>query len=309
MSDAPDATAEGVPDEQRAPQRRFLPDGRFAGPMPWVIAAMVFLSVLATAGGLAFARSVGAIGSAISDRVTVQIVDANPDRRAGQRDAVLAALRRAGARDVAVIADAEVRRLLTPWLGQDGLEADLPVPVLIDATLPAGPSPAGPSDVDRVERALRAVAPQVRVDRHASWLAPITRLLATLAWLAAVLVALTVGATAAAVILGSRAALEQHRPTIDVMHLIGATDAQIARLFERRVALDALSGAALGFVAAAGAMMVVAQRFGDVDVASMDGAVLHPFDWLLVALVPVAAVALSIVTARIAVLRVLAKIL
>ena len=288
-----------------APARRFLPEGRLAGPMPWVIAVMVFLSVLATVGGLTVARATGAMGRAISDRVTVQIVDANPDRRQAQADAATIALRKAGARDIRALTDDEVRRLLTPWLGAEGLGDDLPVPVLVDATLPD----ASPTAVDRVATAVRAVAPGARVDRHASWLAPITRLLATLAWLAAVLVALIVGATAAAVVLGARAALDQHRPTIDVMHLIGATDRQIARLFERRVALDAMGGAALGFVAGVGALMVVASRFADTDVAGVSAPVLEPLDWLLVALLPVAVVALSIVTARLAVLRVLAKIL
>lgn len=299
------ATATDPSAPLRAPQRRFLPEGRLAGPMPWVIAVMVFLSVLATTGGLAIARATGSMGTAISDRITVQIVDANLDRRQAQRDSVLALLRQAGARDVTQVTDRDVRALLTPWLGREGLEADLPVPALIDATLPDASS----ATAERTERMLQAVSPQIRVDRHAAWLAPIARLLATLGWLAAVLVTLTIGATAAAVVLGARAALDQHRPTIDVMHLIGATDRQIARLFERRVALDALSGTALGFVAGAGALIVVWRRFSAVDVASLGGAALEPFDWVLVALVPVAVVGLAIITARLAVLRVLAKIL
>ena len=31
---------------------RLLPEGQFVGPMPWVIAIMMFLSVLIAAGGL-----------------------------------------------------------------------------------------------------------------------------------------------------------------------------------------------------------------------------------------------------------------
>ena len=48
---------------------------------------------------------------------------------------------------------------------------------------------------------------------------------------------------------GARA-LDTHRDTIEVIHMLGATDIQIARLFQRRIALDALLG---GLVGTAGA--------------------------------------------------------
>ncbi|MDQ4088424.1 MAG: cell division protein, partial [Pseudomonadota bacterium] len=36
-------------------ERGLLPEGRIAGPMPWVIAIMMFLTVLAAAAGLGLA--------------------------------------------------------------------------------------------------------------------------------------------------------------------------------------------------------------------------------------------------------------
>src|SRR3546814_3453568 len=53
-------------------------------------------------------------------------------------------------------------------------------------------------------------------------------------------------ATAAIVVLAARAAHNSHRTTIEVLHLMGSTDVQIARLFQRRIALDALFGGMLG---------------------------------------------------------------
>ena len=40
---------------------------------------------------------------------------------------------------------------------------------------------------------------------------------------------------------GSVKSLDTHRATIEILHLMGATDVQVARLFQRRIALDALS--------------------------------------------------------------------
>ena len=63
-------------------------------------------------------------------------------------------------------------------------------------------------------------------------------------------------ATAAAVVLATRGALDTHRFTIEVMHGIGATDRQIAALFQRRIAIDSLTGSLVG-AALAGAVLLV----------------------------------------------------
>ncbi len=286
--------------------RRVLPEGRFAGPMPWVIAIMMFLAVLAAAAALAISHAASAMQGEIAGRITVQLVEANPDLRARQRVAIAAELRRqSNVTEVTEIGDAEVRDLLTPWLGRDGLDSELPVPALIDASL-TDTSPAAVADIERTVKTLAAGA---RVDRHAEWLGPIGGLLDSLRWLAVTLVVLTAAATAAAVILGARAALDQHRATIDVMHLMGATDRQISRLFERRVAQDAISGSALGFVVAILALIVLSWRIDAVDSALVGGSTLGWLDWLLIALLPLAGVVLAIGAARLTVLRSLARIL
>ena len=45
-------------------------------------------------------------------------------------------------------------------------------------------------------------------------------------------------ATTAVVLLAARAGLETHRDTIAILHMLGSTDVQVARLFQRRIALD-----------------------------------------------------------------------
>jgi cell division transport system permease protein len=194
---------------------------------------------------------------------------------------------------------------LTPWLGRDGLDSELPVPALIDASL-IDTSAAAVADI---ERTVKSLAKGARVDRHSDWLGPLGGLLDSLRWLAVMLVVLTAAATAAAVILGARAALDQHRATIDVMHLMGATDRQISRLFERRVAQDAISGSALGFVVAILALVVLGWRIDAIDSGLVGGGTLRWLDWVLIAILPLAGVGLAIGAARLTVLRSLARIL
>ena len=64
-----------------AAERGLLPEGRIAGPMPWVIAIMMFLTVLAAAAGLGLAGAAARLDDQIGGRVTIQIVEANPDPR------------------------------------------------------------------------------------------------------------------------------------------------------------------------------------------------------------------------------------
>ncbi|MDB5693965.1 MAG: FtsX-like permease family protein, partial [Alphaproteobacteria bacterium] len=64
-----------------AADRRLLPEGRLAGPMPWVIAIMMFLTVLAAAAGLGLGSAAASLNAAVGDRVTIQIMAPTPDVR------------------------------------------------------------------------------------------------------------------------------------------------------------------------------------------------------------------------------------
>lgn len=286
--------------------RGLLPEGRLAGPMPWVIAIMTFLTVLAAAAGLGLGGAASGLGQQLAGRLTIQIVEANPDLRERQAKLALAELSHLSAvSDFARIDEARMRQLLEPWLGRDGLSADLPVPVLIDVTLAKGNT----RDVADVTSAIRAIAPAAQVEAHAQWLGPLEGLLRTLRWLSVGLVVLMAAAMAAAVVLAARAGLNTHRATIDVMHLMGATDRQVARLFQRRAGLDALFGSLLGFTGGIVIVLFVAYRLAAVGAALFDQGGLGWFDWTVIVLVPAGAVLLAVVTARATVLRALARML
>lgn len=285
--------------------RRLLPEGRAAGPMPWVIAIMVFLTVLAVAAGLALAAAAGSLGAQLAGRVTVQIVEADRVSREAQARAALAALRRVPAVEAATrIPDSEIARLLDPWIGGAQFGGDLPIPALIDIDM----AHAGPPELAAIGRALAPVAPAARVDAHARWLAPLLGLIGTLGWLAVALVLLMGIATAACVVLAARAALNTHRATIDVLHLLGATDLQIARLFQRRIALDALFGGGVGFAAGALVLLLLSSRIGALGSELVGSLRLAPASWILLLAVPVAGALVATVAARLTVVRVLRQI-
>lgn len=283
-----------------------LPENRLAGPMPWVIAIMMFLTVLTAAAGLGLGEASSHLRAGLAGRITVQIVEADPRQRAKQTQAALAELRRlSGVIRAERVNPGKLKTLLEPWLGAGLDSREIPMPEMIDADLTGDAQ----GRVDAIADAVRAVAPSARMDQHAQWLAPLDQLLALLKWLALALVLLMATATAFTVVLAARAALDNHRPTIDVMHLLGATDVQIARLFQRRIALDALFGGLIGFSGAALMVLLLGRRITGLGSELMGSVALPLGGWVLLILLPLAGTALAMGTARLTILNALGRIL
>jgi len=121
-------------------------------------------------------------------------------------------------------------------------------------------------------------------------------------------VLLMAAATSAAVVLAARGALDTHRSTIEIMHGIGATDDQIALLFQRKIALDAMVGALFGGTIAAIALLLIGGGGLAMARELAGGPPLGGSDVVVLALLPVAAVVLATLVARFAVLSALHKV-
>lgn len=276
---------------------RLLPPARLASPIPWVIAILIALVVIAAAGGLALRNLTATARADLATGVSVQVIEPNPDLRAARGAAavkVLTALD--GVKSVRQVPEAELVAMLEPWLGEGVSGSEVPIPALIDVELSGT---AGPQQIARIEAALAAEVPGARVDAQGDFLRPVYGALAALQWLALGLVALVALATAAAVWLATRNAFAGARETVEIMHLLGATARQIAGVFLRDVLREAALGAVLGALTGAGAVWLLGQQFAALDSGMTGGGTLLLGDWLVIAAIPVAAVMLALATARI----------
>lgn len=284
---------------------RILDTARGGRAMVWVLAIMLFLTVLAAALGLGTARAASALGASLAGRATVVIATADPVARARQAQAAAAALRDLPeVTRVVPVSRAELARLLGPWIGDAGGDPDLPIPALIDVDL-GDTAAAAP----RIERTLARIAPGARLDRHGDALAGVTGLLRTLTVLAIGLVALMLGATAAVVMLAARAGLDAHRATIEVMHGLGATDVQVARLFQRRLARDAIMGGVIGAFPALALVGLLGAQAGGLGSALLGAVTLGTGGWIVLTLLPFFFVALAAFVARRVIILSLARTL
>lgn len=299
------ARALAAPTARRTPG--LLPRTRLGGPMPWVMAIMVALTVLAGGAALALDNLAQGARGELAAGATVQILDPDPATRGRQAEAVAAMLRQQS--DVAavrVVPEAEVARLLEPWLGSgQGLEV-VPLPALIDV---AFAREADDSAVARLRARIIEVAPQARIDAETDWLAPVLGAVTTLRWMAIGLIVLLGFTAAAAVWLAARNALGVNRDTLEIVHLLGGSDDQIAGLFQRSILLDAGLGGAAGFALGSLALWLLAQQFAALDSGLVAAGGLSPGDWIVLALIPLCAVGIAVYTARLTVLSSLRRIL
>ncbi|MGE5953713.1 MAG: cell division protein FtsX [Qipengyuania vulgaris] len=282
-----------------------LPQARLGGPIPWVIAIMVALTVVAAGGALALSNMVSTASGDLAGSATVQIIEPDAGQRAAQVEAVQDVLGQDPAVEgFRVVPEEDIAELLEPWLGTGEEVEAVPLPSLVDVELRDG---AGRDDYARLEAAMREVAPRARIDAQSDWLAPVLSALSALKWMAFALILMLGFVGAAAVWLAARNALGGNRKTIEVVHLLGGSDDQIARIFQRSILLDAVIGGVLGLVAGVLAMSLLARQFGALQSGMVAGGTLTAIDWVLIGLVPLFAIAIAVYTARMTVLSSLRK--
>jgi len=286
---------------------QLLPKARMGGPMLWVIAIMVAMTVLAAGGGLGVANLANSARGDLDGGVTVQIVEADPAARDAQASQALETLGGLeGVTSMRLVPEEELSALVEPWLGEGSSGSVVPLPALIDLRLDG---PVDDAQLEQLRAALRESAPDARVDAQANWLGPVFSAFATLKWLAIVLIGLLALTSAAAVYLAARNALNANRNTIEIVHLLGGTDAQIAGIFQRSILIDSALGGAAGLALGAVMLSVMGGQFAALESGMVAGGGFTGIDWLILTLIPLAAVLIALLTARLTVMRSLSKML
>ncbi|MDB5360672.1 MAG: cell division protein [Rhodospirillales bacterium] len=215
--------------------------------LPWLVALMVYLAALTIAGGAALHDAVQTWDAGLAGTLTVELPRGTNGAGVPQ-DRIDATLKLLGqipgvAQATRLDGPAETR-LLAPWLGQDVDVQALPLPVLIDVQLKPGVS----LDADTLAQRLRIVAPGTTVESHGSWLDRLFRI-ARLVQFGAAAIVLLIGLVAViTVIFTTRTGLAIHAPVVELVHLIGASDAYVARQFQWHAFRLGLGGGGIGLV-------------------------------------------------------------
>lgn len=270
--------------------------------LPWIVALMVFLGALMFAAALVVSDAVDTWDSSLTGRMTIQIPkNETPGDTIPKLTEALQTVK--DITSVRIVPDAEARALLIPWLGEGVVESGLPIPSLIDVEIDAG------SRIDPVllQARLAEIAPNVAVNDHRAWLSALIDLARTAEILAFAILALIASAAVVAVIFTTQSGLAVHAAIIELLHQMGARDSYIASQFQ----LQALMLSLRGGVAGGAAAVIVLLFFGwigrGIDAAFLPSLSLSLLDWIFLLLVPAGAVTIAMLTARVTVLRTLAR--
>ena len=84
-----------------------------------------------------------------------------------------------------------------------------------------------------------------------------------------------------------------------MIHLLGGTDAQVTRIFQRSVLREAAFGSIIGLLLGVAAVWLLGQQFAALGSGMIGGGGLGWSDWAIIGLIPAAGVLLALVTGRI----------
>jgi len=213
-----------------------------------VVAVLCFLACLTAMGVIAADRAARGWAGELTGEATV-IVRARggetPDAAAARAAEALAGVR--GVSEARALEREKAYDLVRPWLGDVADLEDLPVPRLVAVTLDR----EQPATAAALSGALKAQGIDAVVDDHSVWIKDIRRAAGVVRWTGAGVFLLIAVAAGAVVAFATRAGLTARRDVVEVLHLAGAEDSFIARLFQGRFAGIAALAGAIGAAAAA----------------------------------------------------------
>ena len=282
-----------------------------AGFLPWLIAFMVFLAVMASAGVFILNDATSRWTAGLTQILTIQVPPTKgknalpPAEDPRVLDALKVLRTTTGIIRADLVPQTKVLELLEPWLGEGGAVGDLPLPHLIDAEA----DPDANVDMETLRSRLTKAHPTISIDNHRDWLDRLVSLIGAVEWVASGVLLLIGLATVGTVVFTTRTGLSVHRETIEVLHLIGAQDTYVAKQFAWRAMTLGLRGGIIGLALAAPTLLGIGYLASGIEEGLLPEASLGMTQWITLAVVPFMAAAIATLTARITVTRTLASML
>jgi cell division transport system permease protein len=273
--------------------------------LTWLIAFMTLLAALSVAGLLMLKQISQVFEYTSQDSMTIQIPPGESSEADEQRiNRTLVALRKVdGVMETTRVSNAEIRKLLEPWLGKSTGSGAIPLPQIIDIKIDRTSNVTA----ERLALVLEKIVPGTMVDDHSQWLTNLVNTLKSLELIALCIVFLIILATTGTVIFTTRTGMGIHRQTLEVLHFVGAHDEFIARQFATRSFIVGLQGSVGGVLLATPILYAFEYILKNLASGLLPKAELDSSIWIGIScIVPVVAI-IAMITARSTVIKTLNK--
>lgn len=208
-----------------------------------VVAIMTFLAAMTTGAVMLVRAAASDWQSDVSREITIQV------RPIDGRDIEVEVARAAeiarafpGIAEVRPYSKEESARLIEPWLGTGLALDDLPVPRLIIVRIAPGATP----NLPQLRQLINDQVAGAGLDDHRAWMDRMRTMVHTAVIGGIAILVLMLTATVLSVVFATRGAMATNRPTVEVLHFVGAKDGFIARQFQRHFLVLGLEGGAIG---------------------------------------------------------------
>jgi len=243
-----------------------------------LVAAMVVLAALGVGGGVAAWSLAHEWRQGAGSALMVEVP--RPGARSGEEtraDRVLELLQ-AGPEVASahLLTQDELRTLLRPWLGGDVGALGLELPAMIEVHLVA----PGAGDASQLMTQVEQSVPGTIAESSDDWSARLLALGRSLAACAGVAVALVMSIAVALVALAASAGLAAQHETIEILHMLGATDGDVANRFARRLGGLTFAGGVAGALLALPLLAELATLAAPFGVAPADQVAAQPLSIL-----------------------------
>lgn len=276
-----------------------------------LIALMTFLAVLALTSTFALSGMIERWSSGLENKLTIEIPSENSNGNirneneiSGLKDKLKSLLEDHAAVDSYEIMDqAAIGELVSPWLGNDFEFDDVPLPGLVAVELLDN----SPALVSNLRKDVQKIDETIVVDTHEDWLDDLLDLIGILKF-STILVTLIIAFTGIVATAGAiRSRMAEHKPDVELLHLMGASDRYIAGQFQRNAMILGLQGGACGLVIGGLLLLFFTLILGKAESGLLPDFHLNAFHYLCLLLLPVLACGIASATARITVLRALTR--
>ena len=285
---------------------RWLPSTRASSVSLFiVVGAMCYLAAITLGASLASLHVADNWTREISSRASLRIdVLSGRDTRDAAERVVKIAMQDDNVLEATLLSREELDALLMTWLDVEELDGELELPAIVDLRLHSFDEQA----LSRLSQNIARQIPGVVLETHGAWRERVAQARRQMLAVALATLSLVAAIAAAVILLATRAALIGNRSVIELLHLLGARDGDIARAGYARILAPCICASVAAAVLALATFELLARVYmGNSLIEHVTERQAYIYaGWL--AAVPLACIAIAMISARIILMRSLARL-